>query len=258
MSNPTVPLREFSDVFAAEAVRSRLDAAGIRAFVTGTDQATALGLGGAMTTRGVRLEVPPADYDRAREILVRDDQVRREASSWLCSRCEEPNEATFEICWSCSKPRSDEDAEVPLADPFEGQLDAPERLSDAIECEAAPADRPPEDGNPYRPVLIDQRSPSRTAQNRDGRTGDGRTGDGRTLTTNEMDEQVRSLLRASMAACLLFPPILTLYVIPKLLAISPQVTAEATRRSRLRWCWIINVIALVIGTIWWMVFMTGI
>lgn len=103
MASSNRVLRQCVTVHEAEIVRDRLLAAGVRAFVIGTDMATALSLGGAGTDVGVRLVVPPDDFDRAAELLAQDERVLREAGPWRCSRCDETNEPSFDVCWNCSK-----------------------------------------------------------------------------------------------------------------------------------------------------------
>ena len=66
MSDAWVTLERFFDAVAAQVARSRLEAAGIEAHLA--DE----GMGGMFSyglIKGVRLQVPAADEERAREIL---------------------------------------------------------------------------------------------------------------------------------------------------------------------------------------------
>ena len=99
-----VTVRRCHSVMEAETVRIRLEAAGIHAIILGAEAGVALSyFGGAVGYPQV--EVPAEDFERASELLQADQQVLRQAQPWSCARCDEPNEAAFEFCWSCNKSR---------------------------------------------------------------------------------------------------------------------------------------------------------
>ncbi|OYP39148.1 hypothetical protein [Rhodopirellula sp. MGV] len=100
-------LREFGDQWSAVSVQSLLAGAEIRSHLTGTDPGTALSMGGAPTDSLVRIQVAAKDFDRADELLRQHEQELLAKEPWLCARCDEPNEATFEYCWNCQASRSD-------------------------------------------------------------------------------------------------------------------------------------------------------
>ncbi len=59
--------------------------------------------------RMVDIFVAEADLERGRTILV-DHQAKARVESksqheWVCPSCKEQNAITFELCWSCGKPR---------------------------------------------------------------------------------------------------------------------------------------------------------
>ena len=93
-------------VWEAEIVRERLESAGIRAFVQGGESATSLSYVG-VALGGVRVQVPDSDLIRAKELLAADELQHETAGPWKCPRCDEPNEAGFDLCYSCSMPRGD-------------------------------------------------------------------------------------------------------------------------------------------------------
>lgn len=223
-------LRQCVTVHEAEIVRDRLIAAGVRAFVTGTDMATALSLGGAGTDVGVRLVVPSEDFDHAAELLAEDERTLREAGPWRCGRCDQPNEASFEVCWSCSKPREDEPATILTDDFVDGG--PPASSFDASPSEVAGRRKAPvEDGNPYRPVLVGN---------------DSRAMDRESLPEVEttLNDRVRRLLLGSIVAAMLFPPASTL-VLVLLLRLPRQATSTDARKWRVIAASIISVIGIV-------------
>ncbi len=116
LSEQLAVLRECADRIEAETIRIRLESDDIRVFITGTDAATALGLGGAGTNRLVRVEVPESELVRAHELLLADEMRMVEQGPWICGRCREDNDASFDICWSCAKPRQESDQQGRRAD----------------------------------------------------------------------------------------------------------------------------------------------
>ncbi len=101
-------LRRCYDFVEAEAIRTRLDAAGILAVINGAEAQLMLSYVGT-ALGGVKLEVAPEDYDRAVKLLDDDESQAAILGPWICERCNEQNEATFELCWKCQKPRDEED-----------------------------------------------------------------------------------------------------------------------------------------------------
>ena len=103
MSDKFAVLRECGDQFEAQTIRIRLAAAKIPVLITGTDPNFALSLGGAPTSRPVRVEVEHSDLERADTLLKQDHLRAAQAEPWVCCRCHEQNEPTFDVCWSCNK-----------------------------------------------------------------------------------------------------------------------------------------------------------
>lgn len=97
-------LRRCSQVWEAEILRDRLAAAGFTAFVQGAETGRSLSYVGA-ALGGVKVQVPACELEAARALLAADADFRRGMTPWECPRCGEPNEATFEFCYSCSMPR---------------------------------------------------------------------------------------------------------------------------------------------------------
>ena len=92
------------DVQEAHFIKTALEAAGIGARVVEDHLQNALGDWPASAI-APRVWVSSEDAERARTIIVdwraRQGATREHATEWICSKCGEPNEPTFEICWSC-------------------------------------------------------------------------------------------------------------------------------------------------------------
>lgn len=237
METSRAVLRGYADRVEAETIRIRLAAAGIPAFVTGTDAATALGLGGAATWRMVRVEVPVEDYVRATLLLEEDQRRIRQAGPWICNRCREQNEAAFEVCWSCAKPRSKDD--------LRGRIDKEPGYGEDVGLESvisvdSPSVPTPDDRNPYRPVLFDQDTSPRAPHRRQDQGG-----------TEQTRESVIRALRAAIVATILFPPLLNLYSIHLLLSVNVDAYREPGLRNRIIIAWCINLLTLPAWLFWW-------
>ncbi|QEG42889.1 putative signal transducing protein [Roseimaritima ulvae] len=225
-------LREAFNFVEAETIRIRLVDADIPAVVTGTDAGVALSMGGAGTDRLVRVEVAEADYDRANEILRADQARMRDAKPWICSRCGEPNEPAFEVCWSCGKPLADVDqrgAPTPLK-PSDFTVDAPRE------------EAPPEldaDPNPYRPARL----PSGTAIARPGVDVE---------RQEDLEEQVRRAFLSSMVGLLVCPPLVNFYSLALVLMVPSEAYQRPPLRNRLLLAWVIDFVSIGVWTIVWM------
>ena len=62
--------------------------------------------GPAKGNREVELQVPADKVDAARRVLRRyeaesEDDAETSSQAWICRRCGEENEASFEACWNC-------------------------------------------------------------------------------------------------------------------------------------------------------------
>ncbi len=91
------------NVFEAYIVRDRLIEQGIEAVVQGEMLTGAIG------------ELPPDSrpsvwirenelYDRAREVIETFENEVPSGPDWRCRNCGEDNEASFGLCWNCSRP----------------------------------------------------------------------------------------------------------------------------------------------------------
>ncbi len=239
MTQALVSISDYPDAFTAEAVRIRLEAAGIRAIVTGTDAATALSMGGAPSNRLVRVEVAQGDYVLAVATLRADAQRLLTAQPWICSRCDESNEPAFDFCWSCDKARSAED-------PIASRLDDHAVIDDSPpECHSLtdltpPSMLVPDDLNPYRPsTLVDQGK--------------------RTLPPNDLQHvindqdraEVRRAFLASIVGVLVLPPLVSFYSVSLLLRLPRATYHERSLRPAITAAWLINLVCSVTWTIIW-------
>lgn len=114
MSYDLVTVATYGNMVAAHAARSRLEAAGIRAFVAGENAASALSYVGP-ALGGVKLQVGESDLERAAELLAEDDEADAAAEAagpWRCRPCQEVVDASFQVCWACGLPREDVEDET--------------------------------------------------------------------------------------------------------------------------------------------------
>ena len=188
-------LCECADLIEAETIRIRLSVEGIDAFITGTDAATALSMGGAGTDRLIRVEVPEKDVQFAYDLLQEDKRLAIAAGPWICGRCIEQNEAAFELCWKCNKKRDETDERGRLDDP----ADSMQRAGDESIQNAAAGRAPQGDhANPYRPVVLPADHRVQTMA--------------KTVHANEtIRDDVMRAFRASVVGILVLPPLLTIY-----------------------------------------------
>lgn len=100
------------NVFDAQLVRDRLWQDGIAAVVHGTMLTGALGELPADTRPTVWIE-DASLYERARQLVARfEREPTGIGEPWTCARCGEPNEPTFELCWSCGRPPGEASADA--------------------------------------------------------------------------------------------------------------------------------------------------
>lgn len=235
-SLPVATLRRYANKIEAETVRMRLAAAGITARVTGEDAGTALGMGGAATSRLVHLEVSQDDYERADALLVEDERLVAEAGPWICGRCHEQNEAAFEICWSCSKPRREDDLRGRMSEQPEPEAPAPPQPPVVAELPRA-IDH---DDNPYRPVLVPSEKPTRPPRTP------------LEQPSEALREAVARCFRAAIIGVLVFPPLVSLYGVYLLAQLPGQAYRDPSLRRRLLIAWCINLVNIPAWTIFWL------
>ena len=152
-SKNLVTVLKCSRAWEAEIIRERLEAAGLMAFVQGGESATSLSYVG-VALGGVRVQVPADQEAKARQLLEEDERQRETAGPWKCPRCNEPNAAGFDFCYSCAMPRGDTpasslwDEEDEVAVESNERVDQPEH--DGFLNPRNQVDFGAEDGNPYR------------------------------------------------------------------------------------------------------------
>jgi hypothetical protein len=220
-------VRECAHRFEAETIRIRLAHDGITALITGTDSATALSMGGAGTDRLVRVEVAADDHPRALGLLQADEVALQQAGPWVCHRCHEQNEPAFEVCWSCSKPRNDDD----LSGRRSGSNSvSPTGCSEPVETIVQ------EDLNPYRPVLIRRESASISSLR----------------LPEEATSQAKRALLASIAGAILFPPLTSFYSVYLLLQLNRSETlSDPVARHQVTAAWAINAVMIPTWILMW-------
>jgi len=244
LQQSTITVRECADMFLAQTLRNRLATEGIQSIVTGTDPVTALSFGGAGTNRLVRVEVAEKDYLRAAEILQADQWLRDTATAWICSRCDEQNEPTFEVCWSCNKKRDRADAPGRAVSDFDSHELEPDFKSDTVTVANDQAVLPRSE-NPYAPpVLIDRGGRSAAASQR--------LIESRSERVEIVKADVRRIFYASIMGLLFFPPLPNCYSLYLTLRLSPLAYRIRFCRRRLFIASLLNGINLSFWTFYWL------
>lgn len=230
-------LRQCAGRVEAETIRIRLASVEIQALITGTDAGTALGLGGAATSRLVRVEVAREDYERANALLEADELRTQLSGPWVCSRCHEQNEAAFDVCWSCNKMRSPDD--IRGRNPDEAELvDDVARSPEQITT-PNPDSTSTEDRNPYRPVLLsDSAKPHKPV-----------------LPEADSDDQlwesVTRCFRSAIVGMLVLPPLFSFYSLLLLVSLDPIVYRRPRLRKRTLLAWTINLVIVALSLAFW-------
>ena len=231
-----VVLRRFSDSVAAETLRGRLAVAGIDAFVRGTSIEAAFGLGGAPTSSGLRLEIAKDDVDAALQVIEQDDRLREIAGDWICSRCDEENDASFEFCWKCQKERGPNDTKQAATQPQVNPIASPEsKTSDQK------VSRKTEKANPYRPVLVDAEA---------GQMGSDVAGELQ-VDDETIDNTLRSLFRLACVSAMIIPIPLAFYAVYRTLTLPAQIKRHLKVRRRFRGYLLCNgLLSLIVVAFW--------
>ena len=82
-------------------IKQLLDAQGIPCFVKNE---FSIGAMGELSPMDVLPEVwisDPQWLPKAQQFIADFDGQPIDASPWICSQCQEPNGANFELCWQC-------------------------------------------------------------------------------------------------------------------------------------------------------------
>ncbi len=225
-------LRRCYDYVEAEALRTRLDAAGILAVINNAEAHLAFSYVGAGALGGVRLEVAPEDYDRAVQLLEDDETKAATLGPWICEACGEQNEATFEVCWNCQKPRDAEDQT--------GRLDEGQQPDEPLV--SPPTATPPtlpvqHDNNPYRPVLLENQRVETVGASVD----------------SEVEDAVRRAYVAAIFGAVLFPPLVNIYSVVVLVASKARMAHADPRYGMRVWLsWLINIVSIGLWTSVWL------
>ena len=237
-----VVLRRFSDSVAAETLRGRLAVAGIDVYVRGTSIEAAFGLGGAPTSSGLRVEIAKDDVDAALRVMEEDDRLREIAGDWICSRCDEDNDASFEFCWKCQKERGPNDTKQAASTPQIDPIAAPEsnaaKSNMKVEAETV---------NPYQPVLVDAEA------------GYAKTPSTSTAETDDeaIDNAMRDLFRLACVSVMIIPIPLAFYAVYRTLTLPAQVKQHPRVKRRLRGYLFFNGLIAVITVSFWAAILLG-
>ncbi len=80
-------------------VKGLLEGHGIEVQLTG--ESLTGGYSGVPAASEVRVLVPAAAEEAARDILSEYERNRVNAGQWYCRQCGEHNDGAFEVCWHC-------------------------------------------------------------------------------------------------------------------------------------------------------------
>ncbi|HBV62111.1 MAG TPA: hypothetical protein DEF45_03725 [Rhodopirellula sp.] len=246
VSDKFAVLRECADQFEAQTIRIRLATEKIPVLITGTDPNVALSLGGAPTSRPVRVEVEHSDFERADTLLKLDHLRATQAESWICCRCHEQNEPTFDVCWSCNKMHEEATNNHP-ANLAHGEKEIRGKSLFGI------AGRPDQtllgtetnNKNENQSLFDKKRKTTRSAPLPDHHDED----------EESQAESLSRCARSAIVGLLLFPPVLNFYSIYLLLKLDPAIYRNPATQRRV-WCiWIFNAAVVGLGTtLWWLLF----
>ena len=119
MSDSFIMIAGYSASYEANSALSRLQAAGIPAFLTGEMTASTFS-GNYGMGPNIQLLVARSDAKRAADIIGCLEEERMEAGweddfsteegYWICSQCDEAIEDASDICPWCKSPREERDA----------------------------------------------------------------------------------------------------------------------------------------------------
>lgn len=230
-------LRICDNAVEASIVKTRLDAAGILAVVNGGEVATTLSHIG--TALRVRVEVAPEDFERASAILDNDDLERSVRAAWQCSRCDEHNDPSFDLCWACGKQHEPGDRQVDQKDDDRPPTQSTGPLTvDPTEFAPKPAN------NPYAPPS----SPKHASAKPVGYPGEPSAD----RVAEESELTVTRIFRGAIFGTVVLPPLLTCYVLCMLCFYVPGTAYRVPRlRRKLIASWVLCGLSLVFAAIFW-------
>lgn len=230
-----VQVDAFFDGIAAHQAKNWLDHEGIPAFVEGTNANSAFYVGNALT--GVKLLVASEDEEKAANVLRQYRSTNPETKGWYCGACQEHNEPSFDLCWSCGQNREDVEATAPSKSVRQSSGGA--ALEDAEnEFTEAKTQTNFETGNPYQPPLASLSADTNKTMRPDSEP---------TEESDRTEEVIQRAWRASIFGLgLVFPiPFLQLYSVILLLGVDRSVPIESRFQRQFKMAWIVNSVVLL-------------
>ncbi|MCW8833230.1 MAG: DUF2007 domain-containing protein [Colwellia sp.] len=91
--------------FLANNIKNLIEAQGIKTFIKNEFSQGAVGEISAFDAWPEVWVYENSDFERAEEI-VKSSQSSNDAADWLCHKCSEKNDPSFEICWHCQSGKS--------------------------------------------------------------------------------------------------------------------------------------------------------
>lgn len=225
-------LRECDDQWSAVAIQTLLSSDKIESHLTGTDAATALGLGGAPTDALIKIHVDEQDLGRAQEVLRIHEELIQRGKPWECPRCREPNDATFEVCWNCKAHNTDARTDEPWSS---GDDETPRA---SLAPMTVGTEQPPLNvisSNPYEPTAMSRQA----------------FVEGQIEDTEEnavrYESAVRQALLISVVSVLVVPPFLFPVACWMLLRLPRRPPSLAYPAVRIRAAWAFAALSLATG-----------
>lgn len=212
----------YGDATEAEFICSILQENDLAAFVDGAAASSWMPhVGSALG--GVGLYVKREDAERALEIIESlDSGYSEDSTPWFCEPCQAEVEGSFEVCWSCGRPRGEVEGKFPdTANIVSPNRPDVENLESRIESEHS---------NPYA-------APRTEAQ--------GETLEPRTAEPGFNEDAERMLVhafRASIIGLICLPVIAhfySMYLLMRASLVGAKFSAKG--RSRFAWAVVINI-----------------
>lgn len=212
-----VKIASYATQVEAEHVQSLLEEQNIETFVDGGAANTAMSYVGS-AIGGVKLLTKDTDAEVAKSILTSLESDSAVGEDWFCAKCEDTVDGSFEVCWSCGKPRHEVEGEAPAPPAYAAPLEDFGDQHDVV------VDDGRDLSNPYSPsgVLSDAPAPSSTEAD------------------PIAEDMALRAFRASWVGLVLMPFLLNFYSIYLLLRLAYGDRTLSDRANRL-WYWALGI-----------------
>ncbi len=220
-----VQLDAFFDEISATQAQSWLAQQGIHGFVEGAGATSAFG-GNSLAP--ARLMIADIDFDRARARMAEYRTNTRQHTSWYCGECQETNEASFDLCWSCHQPR--EDVQTVAPDQQASHVCHDTRSVPLTHSDSRSSD------NPYQPTMhVSIEMSQRTVQELEA-------------SVEQAEDTVTRAWKAAILGLIIPLPVLQIYSAFLLVGVDRQLPISDRAQRRYFWAWTVNVVVFAVFT----------